>query len=333
MSVPCLVTGATGFVGTAVVRELLEHGYRVIALVRAGSDRRNLEGLKVEIREGRLEDADSLARALDGAAALFHVAADYRLWVPDPAPMFRANVEGTMALMAAALRAGVGRIVHTSSVAALGHRPDDAPADETTPVAYADMIGAYKQTKFRSEEAVLAMVARQRLPAVVVNPSVPVGPRDIKPTPSGRMVLDAARGRIPAYVDTGLNLVHVADVATGHRLAFEHGRIGERYVLSGENLALADVLRTIAGIAGRRPPRLRLPIGPLVPVAILAEAAARRLGFVPPLTRDQLHMARRRMYFSHAKATAELGYRPRAAADGLSDAVAWFRDHGYLGRA
>ncbi|MGE0716304.1 MAG: hopanoid-associated sugar epimerase [Alphaproteobacteria bacterium] len=333
MASRCLVTGGTGFVGAAVVRELLEHGHRVIALARAGSDRRNLAGLQVEIREGRLEDADSLARALDGADALFHVAADYRLWVPDPAPMFRANVDGTRALMEAALRAGVGRIVHTSSVAALGHRPDDGPADEETPVAYGDMIGAYKQSKFRSEEVVRRMTVEQGLPAVIVNPSVPVGPRDVKPTPSGRMVLDAARGRIPAYVDTGINLVHVADAATGHRLAFERGRIGEGYVLGGENLALADVLASIAGIAGRRPPRIRLPIGPLVPVAYVAEAAARRLGFMPPLTRDQLRMARKRMYFTHGKATRELDYRPRAAIEGLSDAVAWFRDNGYFGRA
>ena len=325
-----LVTGGTGFVGAAVIRELLAHGHRIRALVRPGSDRRNLAGLAVETAEGRLEDPASLARATAGADALFHVAADYRLWAPDPAPMMAANVAGTVALMTAALDAGIPRIVHTSSVAALGHHADGSPADEATPVELADMIGPYKRSKFLSERAVLGLVRDRGLPAVVVNPAAPVGPRDIKPTPTGRMVLDAARGRLPAFVRSGLNIVHVADVATGHRLAYERGAVGERYVLGAENRSLGDVIATAARLAGRRPPAIRLPIAPLWPVAVVAEGAGRLFGFAPPISRDLLCMARRPMHFSHARAIRELGYRPRPADEGLADAIAWFRAQGYM---
>ncbi len=248
----CLVTGATGFVGSAVARALLESGEAVRVLVRAESDRRNIEGLAVEVAEGDLRDQASLERACRGCQALFHVAADYRLWVPEPDEIYAANVDGTRALMEAAGAAGVARIVYTSSVATLGLNRDASPADEAAAVSLADMIGHYKRSKFLAEEVVRRMVREASLPAVIVNPSMPVGPRDIKPTPTGRLIVEAARGRIPAFVDTGLNVVHVADVAAGHLLAFECGRIGERQVLAAEDVARAD-LPALEGaqVAGR----------------------------------------------------------------------------------
>ncbi|MBV9523231.1 MAG: NAD-dependent epimerase/dehydratase family protein [Alphaproteobacteria bacterium] len=324
-----LVTGASGFVGSAVARRLIAAGFAVRALLRASSDRRNLEGLAISAHTGSLEDASGMGAALAGCSHLFHVAADYRLWVPDPERMFRVNVEGTRHLMEAALAAGVERIVYTSSVATLGLRTDGNPADEATPSGIADMIGPYKQSKFRAEEVVKRLIIERQLPAVIVNPSTPVGPRDIKPTPTGRMILEAASGRMPAFVDTGLNLVHVDDVAHGHLLAAEKGRVGERYILGGENLSLAAILAMVAALAGRKPPRLRLPIGPLMPVAMAAEALARLTGKEPFVTRDGLRMARKRMYFSSAKAESELGYAPRAAREGVADAIAWFCEMGY----
>jgi dihydroflavonol-4-reductase len=233
--------------------------------------------------------------------------------------------------MHAALEAGVGRIVYTSSVAALGLNTDGAPADETTPVGLADMIGHYKRSKYLAEQAVREMVERDGLPAVIVNPSAPIGPRDLRPTPTGRVVLEAAKGRMPAYVDTGLNVVHVDDVAAGHLLAFERGRIGERYVLGGENLPLSQVLAMIARLVGRRPPSLRLAPGCLLPIAWVAEGIARvtRAG-EPLITVDGLRMARKRMYFSSAKAERALGYTSRPAEDALRDSISWYRQQGYL---
>src|SRR5579885_3380314 len=256
-----LVTGATGFVGAAVARALLrEAGHRVRVLARPKSDRRNLAGLDVEVVEGSLEDAASLARATAGCRYLFHVAADYRLWVPDPAAMFRANVDGTTALMLAALAEGIERIVYTSSVATLGLVADGV-ADETTPSRLDDMIGPYKRSKYLAEEAVRKLIAERGLPAVIVNPSTPVGPGDIKPTPTGRLICEAAKGRMPGYVETGLNIVHVEDVAVGELLAAEAGRIGERYILGGDNLTLAQILGEVARAAGRQPPRFKIPYG------------------------------------------------------------------------
>jgi dihydroflavonol-4-reductase len=327
-----LVTGASGFVGAAVVRALLRRNRRVRALVRARSDRRNLAGLDVELREGSLEDAASLRDAVQGAAELFHVAADYRLWVPDPAAMFRANVDGTRALMEAALAAGIGRIVYTSSVATLGTVAGERGADETTPSSFGDMVGPYKQSKFLAEEAVRGMIAERGLPAVIVNPSTPVGPGDVKPTPTGKLILDAASGRMPGFVDTGLNIVHVDDVAEGHLLALERGVIGERYLLGGDNLSLAQILAEIAALTGRRAPRLRLPIAPLIPLAFAAELVARATGTEPFVTRDALKLAEKRMFFSSEKAKRALGYAPRPASQALADAVAWFGQAGYLKR-
>jgi dihydroflavonol-4-reductase len=323
-----LVTGASGFVGSAVARALVAAGHRVRVLLRPTSDRRNLAGVDAEIRIGSLEDPASLAAALKGCTHLFHVAADYRLWVRDPVAMHRANVEGSEALMRAALAADLSRIVHTSSVATLGLIPGGTPADETTPSGLDDMIGAYKRSKFLAEAAVRRLIDGEGLPAVIVNPSTPVGPRDIKPTPTGRMIVEAASGRMPAFVDTGLNLAHVDDVAAGHLLAAERGRIGERYILGGENMMLAEILRRIAEITGRRAPKLRLPVAGIFPLAIIAEALARLTGKEPFVTRDALRMARKTMFFSSGKAERELGYRPRPAMAGLVDAVAWFRSAG-----
>jgi dihydroflavonol-4-reductase len=329
-SKPVLVTGATGFVGSSVARALLKQGRKVRVLVRETSDTTNLDKLAVERRSGTLENAASLAAALAGCAALFHVAADYRLWVPQPETMYRANVAGTRALMQAALDQGVERIVYTSSVAVLGLLPRGEPADETTPSILGDMIGAYKRSKFMAEEIVRDMVATRGLPAVIVNPSTPVGPGDVKPTPTGRLIVEAASGRMPAFVDTGLNIVHVDDVATGHLLAEERGRFGERYILGGENLSLREILQRIAAIVGRRPPRLALPIPALMPVAAAAEAMARVTGKEPFVTRDGLRLARKIMFFTSEKAVSELNYAPRPADDALRDAVAWFRRAGML---
>jgi dihydroflavonol-4-reductase len=327
-----LITGATGFVGSAVLRRLLAAGHRVRALARPGGDRRNLEGLAVEIAEGDLLEPTTLKPALAGCRALFHVAADYRLWAPDPGPMFRANVDGTRMLMLAARDAGVERIVYTSSVAALGVLPGDAAGDEETPVTFADMVGAYKQSKFLAEGEVRKLVADERLPVVIVNPSTPVGPRDIKPTPTGRLIVEAATGRMPAFVDTGLNIVHVDDVAEGHLLAFDKGKVGERYVLGGENMPLKAILAAVAGAVGRRAPRLKVPHGLILPIAYAAEAWTRMTGGGQPFaTVDGVRMARKKMYFSHAKAARELGYSPRPAVQALADAVRWFKDNGYLG--
>ena len=323
-----LVTGATGFVGSAVARALAARGYRLRVLVRRSSDRRNLVGLDCENVEGDLNDAASLARAVAGCRFVVHVAADYRIWVPDPAAMLATNVDATRALMFSAADAGVERVVHCSSVAALGLTKDGTPADETTPVSEESIVGIYKKSKYQAEQVVLDLVRGRGLRAVIVNPSAPVGPRDIRPTPTGKMIKDAAAGRIPAYIDTGLNVVHVDDVAAGHVAALERGRVGERYILGSENLTLAELLRLVAEEAGRPPPRIRLPHELLWPVAIGAEVVARVSGREPPVTRDHLRMARKKMFFSSAKAIAELGYAPRPARDAVRDAIAWFRADG-----
>ena len=330
MQSPTLVTGATGFVGSAVARALAARGHRLRLLVRPGGDRRNLDGLDAELVQGDLLDPASLARAVAGCRFLFHVAADYRLWVPDPAAMLAANVQGTGALMQAARDAGVERIVYCSSVAALGLVGDGTPGTETTPVDAAKIVGTYKQSKHQAEQAVRRMVRDGGLPAVIVNPSAPVGPRDVKPTPTGRMILDAASGRMPAYIDTGLNVVHVDDVAEGHCLALERGQAGESYILGGEDLSMSALLALVAEASGRRAPRLRLPLAPLVPVAFLNEAVARMARIEPRVTREMLAMARKKMFFSSAKAREALGYAPRPAREAVRDAVAWFRAQGMI---
>jgi len=326
-----LVTGASGFVGSAVLRRLVAADHDVRVLVRPTSDRRNLAGVDCEVATGDLGDRAALDRAVAGCDALFHVAADYRLWVTDAAAMYRSNVEGTRQLLLAAAEAGIRRIVYTSSVATLGLRADGTPADETTPAAAGDMIGHYKRSKFFAEIEVRRLAETAGVPVVIVKPSTPFGPRDVKPTPTGRVVVEAAAGRIPAYVDTGLNVAHVDDVAAGHLLAFERGGLGESYILGGEDMTLRALLETVAALAGRRPPRLRVPHWAVLPVAYAAEALARRGGKGEPIvTVDGVRMSRKRMYFSSDKARRDLGYAPRPGAEALRDALDWFRASGYL---
>lgn len=325
-----LVTGATGFVGSAIVRAFLAAGYPVRALVRTSSPRGNLAGLEIEIVEGDIRDANAITRAMSGISSVVHAAADYRLWARDSKAIMRTNVEGTRTVMGAALAAGVDRIVYTSTVATLTLRSGGAPADETAPLPDTVEVGAYKRSKVVAERLVEDMIARDALPAIIVNPSTPIGPRDVRPTPTGRLIVAAASGRIPGFVNTGLNLVHVDDVAAGHVAAFTHGKIGERYILGGQNVLLADMLGDIARLAGQRPPRFKLPRAPLYPLAAVAEMIAAITGREPLLTLEGLRMSKQRMFFSSAKAERELGFRARPYTDGLDDAIDWFREAGYL---
>ncbi|HEX3754578.1 MAG TPA: hopanoid-associated sugar epimerase [Rhizomicrobium sp.] len=329
MSDVALVTGASGFVGSAVARALVARGLKVKVLMRPNAARANIEGLDVEPVTGDMRDEAAMTAALEGVRYLFHVAADYRLWARDPSDIERNNLAGARACMGAALKAGVERVVYTSSVAAL--KPGHGEAvDETSRHTAESAIGAYKRSKLIAEREVERMIAQQGLPAVIVAPSTPIGPRDIKPTPTGRIIIEAATGRMPAYVDTGLNLVHVDDVAQGHLLALERGRIGENYILGGEDVTLEAMLADIAALAGRRAPKIKLPRGPLFPLAYGVEALARVTGKEPFLTADALRMSRYRMFFSSAKARRELGYAARPYREGLQDALAWFGAQGYL---
>jgi dihydroflavonol-4-reductase len=324
-----LVTGASGFVGSAIVEVFRRAGYPVSALVRPSSPRTNLRWPDVELKEGDMRDRAAVAAALAGARYLVHAAADYRLWAPDPNDIVEANREGTRIVMEEARRAGVQRIVYTSSVATIAPHDDGAPADESRPLTPEKAIGAYKRSKVLAERLVEAMIG-DGLPAVIVNPSTPIGPRDVKPTPTGRIIVEAASGRMPAFIDTGLNLVHVDDVAAGHLQALRRGRIGERYILGGENVRFATMLADIADLVGRRAPRVRLPRPLLYPVAVGAEAVARVTGRAPFATVDGLRMARYRMFFTDAKARRELGYTARPYRQWLADAVAWFRQAGVI---
>jgi dihydroflavonol-4-reductase len=324
-----LVTGASGFVGAAVARAALARGFRTRVLMRPTASRANIAGLDVEPVTGDMRDAESMAAALSGVRYFFHVAADYRLWARDTSEIERNNFNGARASMQAALKAGVERVVYTSSVAAL--KPGNGEAvDETSRHTRESAIGAYKRSKLVAEREVERLVAAENLPAVIVSPSTPIGPRDIKPTPTGRIIVEAASGRMPAFLDTGLNLVHVDDVAEGHFLALEKGRIGEVYILGGEDVTLQVMLKDIADLAGRKAPTLKLPRAPLFPLAYAAEFFARLTGKEPFLTADALRMSRYHMFFSSAKAKAELGYAARPYREGLSDALAWFGAHGYL---
>jgi dihydroflavonol-4-reductase len=323
-----LVTGASGFLGSAIAAALRARGDRVRVLARPSSPRTNLDEADA-VFEGDLRDRASLAAALKGARFLFHAAADYRLWARDPEEIVRNNVEGTRLIMEEALTAGVERIVYTSSVATLKLR-DGAASTENDPLPDGEGIGAYKRSKVAAERLVETMVDRDRLPAVIVNPSTPIGPRDVKPTPTGRIIFEAASGHMPAFVDTGLNLAHVDDVAAGHLAALERGKIGERYILGGENVLLGDMLADIARLVGRRPPKVKLPRTLLYPLAYGAEALAGLRGVEPFITADGLKMARYRMFFDDSKARRELKYTSRPYHEGLADAIAWFRAHGRL---
>jgi dihydroflavonol-4-reductase len=326
-----LVTGATGFIGSAVARRVAAAGQKLRLLVRPDSDRRNLEGVPAELVEGDLERPETLAAAVWGCEYLFHLAADYRLFVPDKDRMLRTNVAGTAALLRAASAAGVRRIVYTSSVATLRVDSTGRVVDEAAEASLDDMMGAYKRSKFLAEQEVLRLVREENAPIVIAMPTAPVGPRDIKPTPTGRIIVEMARGRMPAYVDTGLNLVHVDDVADGHLRALERGRIGERYILGGENLALSRLLAIVAQHVGRSPPRLSLNANMLMPLAWCCELWSRLAGGrAPMLTCDALRMSKKKMFFSSARAERELGYTHRPAEIAIADAVDWFRANGYI---
>jgi dihydroflavonol-4-reductase len=324
-----VVTGASGFVGSALVEALLAGPGRVRAVTRPASVRPPAPRERVESVFADMRDPEAMRVAMRGARFLFHVAADYRLWARDPGEIMRANAGGTQVVMAAAAAAGVERIVYTSSVATLAPRRDGAPADERDRLAEGEAIGAYKRSKIAAERLVEDETGRG-LPAVIVNPSTPIGPRDGRPTPTGRILIEAARGRMPAFVDTGLNLVHVDDVAAGHLAALSRGKIGERYILGGDDATLGDMLGAIAALVGRRPPRIRLPRAPLYPLALLTEAAALATGREPFLTLDGLRMAKYRMFFSSAKAERELDYRHRPYREAIADAIGWFRRVGMV---
>jgi dihydroflavonol-4-reductase len=324
-----LVTGATGFIGTAVARQLLARGESVRVIARKGGDRRNLADLPVEIIEGDLRDSECRTAATRNITALYHVAADYRLWVPDPAAMYATNVDATVDLLRRAADGGARRLVYTSSVATLGLNADGTPSNETTPVSVADMVGPYKRSKFLAEDAVRGLL-KEGLPIVVVNPTAPVGPRDVKPTPTGRTVLEAAAGRMPAFVDTGLNLVHVDDVAVGHLLAHDRGAIGERYILGGENMTLQQILSRIAALTGGKAAKVKLPVAAILPIAYMAEGWARLSGREPFVTVDGVKLARKKMFFSSGKAIRDLGYKARHVDEALGDAIGWFKGQGLL---
>jgi dihydroflavonol-4-reductase len=321
-----LVTGGTGFIGRAVVVELLAAGREVRVLARHPEA---LADLKVEVARGDLRDPVSLASAVRGCDRVFHVAADYRLWVPDPEAMYAANVQGTSDLMTAAAEAGVARVVYTSTVGALGNPGDGTPGSEETPVTLADMVGHYKRSKFLAEQVVLEF-ARQGLPVVLVHPSAPVGPGDARPTPTGQIIVDYLQGRMPAYLETGLNLIHVRDVACGHLLAEEKGRVGEKYILGNQNLSLSAIFRMLAEITNIPAPKVRLPYWPILALSYLDEFWATHVSGRPPrMPVAGVKMAKKFMYFDSSKAVRELGLPQTPVRQALKEAVAWFREHGY----
>jgi dihydroflavonol-4-reductase len=330
MSKLTFLTGITGFVGSAVARVLLAKGHQLRVLCRPNSNRSNLMGLDVEVIEGDLTQPLSYSKSLKGCQNLFHVAADYRLWVPDPIIMHDINVKGTRNLMQAALAAGIERVIYTSSVATLAKQTQLDVFYENSPVAYGDMIGTYKRSKFLAEQDVKDMIKKEHLPAIIVNPSTPIGPRDIKPTPTGRIIIDALTGRMPAYIDTGLNVVHVDDVAMGHWLAFEHGKIGESYILGGDNLTLSQILNIIASIDGPPASTIKLSCNVLYPVAVAMELFASLTGKEPRITLDALRMAKHEMFYCSAKAEQEIGYSARSAQQALADSIAWFQAEDYI---
>jgi dihydroflavonol-4-reductase len=323
-----LVTGATGFVGANVARLLAADGYRVRVLARPASSLQALSGCRVEIFRGDILDPHALAPAVRGCSIVFHAAADYRLWAKDPREIYRTNVDGTRTVLEACERADVGRVVYTSSVGTLGLPKDGSPGTEAAPVTLEDMIGDYKRSKFLAERVAEEFVARG-LPVVIVNPSNPIGPWEVKPTPTGRMVLDFLQGRMFATLNTGLNLVHVADVARGHLLAARLGRIGEKYILGAENLSLSEIFRILEAITGIRAPRVRMPYGLVYLVALASERLAHATGRPPRVPLTGVRMARKHMYFSTDKAVRELGLFQRPVEQALRDAVDWFVDYGY----
>jgi len=323
------VTGATGFVGSHVARALVEQGADLRLLVRANSDLRNIEGLKAERVIGDLHQPASLEKAISGCDVVLHVAADYRLWVPDPEQMYKANVEGTRAILKAARKNGVRRVVYTSSVATMGFTSNGHPVDENSPVSLENMIGPYKRSKFMAEQAAL-QAGRCGMDVVVVNPTTPIGERDIKPTPTGRIVVDFLKKKFPAYVDTGLNLVDVRECARGHVAALEKGRSGERYILGGENLTLKQILDKLSEITGLPSPKIKVPYAMALATGVVDEVVTGRvLRREPRVTIDAVRMGRKKMFVTSAKAERELGWKAVPVDDALRRAVEWFRSKGY----
>jgi dihydroflavonol-4-reductase len=323
-----LVTGGTGFIGAHVVRALLARGRKVRCLVRTESRRSNLEGLIVEVVVGDVTEPASLAAAMAGVATVYHCAADYRLSVPDPRPLFECNVVGTENVMRAASQARVEKVVHTSSVGALGRTADGSPATEDTPVEPSSLIGPYKRSKYEAER-VAEQYGRRGLPVIIVNPSTPVGELDIKPTPTGQMIVDFLNRRMPAYVDTGLNLVDVRDVAEGHILAAERGRVGEKYILGNRDMTLKDILDAISRLTGIPSPRLRLPHWIPLTAAAFDAAKSRITGRAPRIPLEGVRMSRHKMFFDPSKSVRELGLARNPVDDALARAIAWFQKNGY----
>lgn len=324
-----LVTGSAGFIGAAVVRALTAAGVEVRALVRPTSDLRNLGKLKVQLVQGHLGDPDSLRRALAGCRQLYHVAAHYALWARDPAIFYDINVTGTRTLLAIAQELGVERVVYTSSVSAVGIPRGGGPGTEETPVSLDQMIGHYKRSKYLAEQEALTF-ARAGLPVVIVNPSAPIGEGDIKPTPTGQMILDYMKGRMWGYLETGLNLIDVDDVAVGHLLAMERGQVGERYILANRNMSLLEIFEILSGLTGIKAPRLKLPQQVVLPLAVLNHWLAEYLTHRPPrIPLDGVRMAKHRMHYDNSKAIRELGLPQTPIETALEKAVNWFRTHGY----
>ena len=326
-----LLTGATGFIGSAILRQLIQRGDNVRVLVRPNSNKKNLLGLDCEIFLGDLNDLCSIVPAIKNCQVLIHVAADYRLWALNPEEIITTNVGGTKNIMTAAIDANVDKIIYTSSVATLGKNRDNIPANEDTPSSLSDMIGVYKKSKFLAEEKVRRMIVDESLPAIIVNPSAPIGPRDLKPTPTGQIIVKAANGKIPAYIKTGLNVVHVDDVARGHLLALEKGVIGERYILGGENLTFKEILELVSECTDKTAPTISIPPSAVLPIAHLAQAwATMTKSSEPFVTVDGVQMAKQVMYYDSNKAKLKLGYRSRSAKEAIQDAIKWFGEHGYL---
>lgn len=328
------LTGGTGFVGASLARLLLSKGLKVKALARKGSDRRNLDGLPVEIVEGSLRDRASIENGVQGCRYVFHVAADYRIWVPNPADMYRANVDGSELVIRAAAKAGAERIVHCSSVAAVKVPDDHVAVDETSEYSSLEqVVGDYKKSKYLSDVLARRLGKEEGLPVVVVNPAAPIGPRDIKPTPTGKIVVDFMNGKMPSYIDTGMNVVHVDDVAMGHWLAATKGRVGERYILGGENITLKQVLDLLAAATGLPGPKFKTPYAVAYAFGAVDTAIARWRGVEPMAPLDAIKMAKHYMWFSSEKAKSELGYSSRPAAVALKDAADWFAANGYVNAA
>jgi dihydroflavonol-4-reductase len=326
------ITGATGFVGSHVARVLAEQGADLRLLIRSSSDPRNIQGLNADRVVGDLRDPASVEKAMAGCDVVFHVAADYRLWVREPEQMYRANVEGTRAILAAARKNCVRRVVYTSSVATMGFTSNGRPADEDSPVSLGSMIGHYKRSKFMAEEVALE-AGRSGMDVVVVNPSTPVGEQDIKPTPTGRIVVDFLKKKFPAYVDTGLNLVDVTECARGHVAALEKGRSGERYILGGENLTLKQILDKLAAITGLPSPKVRVPYVVALAAGVVDEVVTGRiLGREPRATIDAVRMGRKKMFVSCAKAERELGWTTVPVDAALRRAADWFQANGYAAK-